>query len=95
MRNTQTQTSLLTLAEAVEEGYGAYSTLRSYVSDGRLPATRCGRRILIHREDLDALRRPARSVTDIAAWARAVARTAPPLSQEKAAEVARILQGVA
>ncbi|WP_334144603.1 helix-turn-helix domain-containing protein [Corynebacterium nuruki] len=95
MRNTQTQTSLLTLAEAVDEGYAAYSTLRSWIAKGRLPATRCGRRILIHREDLDALCHPARSVTDITAWARAIARTAPPLSQEKAAEVARILQGVA
>lgn len=48
----------LTLREAVELGYGAYSTLRSWIAQGRLPAVKTGGRVKILRADLDALARP-------------------------------------
>ena len=46
---------LVTLQEAVEEGYGAYSTLRMWIAQGKLPAYKTGSRIKVRREDLDAL----------------------------------------
>ncbi|WP_078057212.1 excisionase family DNA-binding protein [Corynebacterium provencense] len=49
---------LVTLQEAVEEGYGAYSTLRMWIAQGKLPAYKTGSRIKVRREDLDALLTP-------------------------------------
>ena len=46
---------LLTLQEAVAEGYGAYSTLRMWIAQGKLPAYKTGSRVKVRREDLDAL----------------------------------------
>ena len=44
----------LTLQEAVAEGFGAYSTLRLWIAQGKLPAYKTGKRVKVLREDLEA-----------------------------------------
>ncbi|MDK8656354.1 excisionase family DNA-binding protein [Actinotignum sanguinis] len=46
---------ILTLQEAVAEGYGGYSTLRSWIKCGWLPAYKTGRRYRVRREDLEKI----------------------------------------
>lgn len=48
-------THYVTLQEAARLGYGAYSTLRNWIRQGRLPAVKTGNRVKILRADLDAL----------------------------------------
>lgn len=55
------QQHYITLREAVELGYGAYSTLRSWIAQGKLPAVKTGGRVKLLRSDLDALARPVGS----------------------------------
>lgn len=50
---------LLSLQEAVQRGYGAYSTLRRYIAEGRLPAVKVGSRVKIRQADLAMLAVPA------------------------------------
>ncbi|MDK9661430.1 helix-turn-helix domain-containing protein [Propionibacterium freudenreichii] len=50
----------LSLQQATAEGYGAYSTLRKYIADGRLPAVKIGSRIKIRESDLQDLATPVR-----------------------------------
>lgn len=56
------QPTFYTLQEAVAEGYGAYSTLRSWIAQGKLPAYKTGSRIKVLRADLDALVTPVKPV---------------------------------
>lgn len=79
----------LTLREAVELGYGAYSTLRSWIAQGKLPAVKTGGRVKVLRTDLDALAQPVGSDPVDAAIERLVA-TAPPLSERQI----RLLRGL-
>lgn len=85
----------LTLQQAVAEGYAAYSTLRGYIADSRLPADRIGRRIKIRREDLDALATPARQapVRDVVSAVERIVASAPPLTPEQRERLAVILGG--
>lgn len=55
---TADNSHFVTLQEAVRLGYGAYSTLRLWISQDRLPAVKIGGRVKVLRSDLDALARP-------------------------------------
>ena len=55
------RTHYLTLQEAVAEGFGAYSTLRLWIAQGKLPAYKTGKRVKVLREDLEALAVPVRA----------------------------------
>ncbi|WP_182141967.1 helix-turn-helix domain-containing protein [Schaalia sp. JY-X169] len=76
------RTHYLTLQEAVAEGYGAYSTLRSWIAQGKLPASKTGSRVKILRSDLDALARPS-AVDPIEAAIERLVAAAPPLTPEQ------------
>lgn len=76
------RTHYLTLQEAVAEGYGAYSTLRSWIAQGKLPASKTGSRVKILRSDLDALARPV-GVDPIEAAIERLLEAAPPLTPEQ------------
>ncbi|WP_040162062.1 helix-turn-helix domain-containing protein [Nigerium massiliense] len=84
----------LTLQEAVADGYAAYSTLRKYIAQGKLPAVKMGARIKVRRRDLDALLTPARPTDDAVdvAIARMLA-VAPPLSTEQIHKLRDVLAG--
>lgn len=78
--------NLLTLQDAVAEGYGGYSTLRKYIATGQLAASKVGARIKVQRADLDALLEPAtppRTVEDVESAIARIVATAPPLSDEQ------------
>lgn len=73
--------TLLPLQDAVAEGFGGYSTLRKYISEGYLRASKIGGRIKIERADLEALKRPTgRQPTfeDIESAVSRIAAAAPP-----------------
>lgn len=76
------RTHYLTLQEAVAEGYGAYSTLRSWIAQGKLPASKTGSRVKILRSDLDALARPV-GVDPIEVAIEHLVAAAPPLTPEQ------------
>ncbi|MCD2143728.1 helix-turn-helix domain-containing protein [Gordonia paraffinivorans] len=83
MHDAEGADRLLKISEAAAAGYGAPSTLRRYIREGRLPgAVKSGRDWRIPRADLEALLTPRvptyRSVQE--AVARIVA-TAPPLAE--------------
>ncbi|RAV34765.1 helix-turn-helix domain-containing protein [Corynebacterium heidelbergense] len=82
----------LSLHEASELGYGGYSTLRKYISDGRLPHHRLGRRIRVRRGDLDALLTSADCDPVDAAIDRLLA-AAPPLTAEQTRRLRDLLEG--
>ncbi|QPK81272.1 helix-turn-helix domain-containing protein [Schaalia sp. ZJ405] len=46
------RTRYLTLQEIVAEGFGAYSTLRSWIAQDKLPAFKTGKRVKVLREAL-------------------------------------------
>lgn len=79
---TSTSPRYLTLQEAVAAGYGAYSTLRSWIAQGKLPAYKTGSRVKVLRADLDALVIPVGGDPVDAAIDKLVA-TAPPLTPEQ------------
>lgn len=85
------------LNEAVERGFGGYSTLRKRIASGELPAERVGRRYLILESDLEAMvapvvGRPTEHASVSAAIDRLVA-SAPRLSREQRERLAGILGG--
>ena len=41
------RTYYLTLQEAAAEGFGAYSTLRTWIAQGKLPAYKTGNRVKV------------------------------------------------
>lgn len=90
--------TLVSLQEAVDLGYGGYSTLRAYIADGRLKAFKVGRRWRLRLEDLEQLEIPAPGhPTDQAAVDAAIARlvaTAPRLTAEQRERLAVILGAV-
>lgn len=83
---------LVTLQEAVEEGYGAYSTLRMWIAQGKLPAYKTGSRIKVRREDLDALLVPVGpDPLDVAI--DELVSAAPTLSSEQRSRLASLVGG--
>lgn len=83
---------LLTLQEAVAEGYGAYSTLRMWIAQGKLPAYKTGSRVKVRREDLDALLVPVGpSPLDVAI--DELVSAAPTLSSEQRSRLASLVGG--
>ncbi|MGV9669798.1 helix-turn-helix domain-containing protein [Gordonia sp. NPDC003504] len=76
----------LWLSEAEAEHYGARSTLRRYVNEGRFPtAEKVGRSWRVRKYDLDRLTRRAvpPSYDDVQAAVSAVAGQAPAFSDEQ------------
>lgn len=96
MSATATDT-LLTLQQAVEHGYGGYSTLRKYIAEGRLPASKVGARIKVRRSDLDALlvRTSDLSFEVIEAEVERLAAKAPPLTDDQCRRLAAVFGGEA
>lgn len=103
--STHTQTSndvtTLTISAAARYLECSEKSIRRRIQSGDLPASMINGAYRIRQADLDAMpaiaTRGARrmSPADVVEWAREIARTAPPLTQGRAEEVARILQGVA
>lgn len=95
-----TSVPYISLQEGVSLGYGAYSTLRSWIADGRLPAVKIGGRVKITVADLESLARPkatgdtgaTQKSADYAAVARVVA-AAPRLTDEQREQLATIFSG--
>lgn len=87
----------LTLQQAAAEGYAAYSTLRKYITDGRLPAVKVGSRVKVLRADLEALAVAVRPATfeEIEAAAERLAASAPPLNDAQVRRLSTIFGGVA
>ncbi len=89
----------ISLQEGVSRGYAAYSTLRGYIADGRLPAVKIGGRLKVTVEDLEALavRKPtkktARPGDDVDAAVARVVAAAPRLSSEQREQLAAIFGG--
>lgn len=92
----------LSLYEAEAAGYGAYSTLRSWIAAGRLPAVRTGRRIKIRLEDLEAFARPAvvhhseakpAPETELNFAIARIVANAPRLTQRQREQLATIIGG--
>ena len=81
---------LVTLQEAVEEGYGAYSTLRMWTAQGKLPAYKTGSRIKVRREDLDALLTPV-GPDPIDVAIDELVSAAPTLSSEQRSRLASLV----
>lgn len=73
------------LTEAVQLGYGAYQTLRRYITQGKLPAVKIGGRVKVLRADLDALAvpKPTSSFESIESAVERVVASSPPLSDEQ------------
>lgn len=83
--------TLLTLQDAVAEGFGGYSTLRKYISEGYLRASKIGGHIKIERADLEALKRPTGE--NIESAMSRISAAAPPLSDQQIHRLARLLGG--
>lgn len=84
---------LLTLSEATSAGYAGYSTLRRYISDGRLPASKIGGRVRVRRADLDALLTPAKaelSFDELETHVARLAAAAPPLTRDQITRLGRL-----
>ncbi|GAA0037059.1 helix-turn-helix domain-containing protein [Brevibacterium metallidurans] len=83
------------LTEAVQLGYGAYQTLRRYITQGKLPAVKIGGRVKVLRADLDALAvpKPARSFESMESAAERVVASSPPLSDEQIRRLRALLGG--
>lgn len=91
------QPTFLTLQRAAAEGYAAYSTLRKYIADGRLPAVKVGSRVKVLRTDLDALAVAVRPATfeEVEAAAERLVASAPPLSDAQVRRLSSIFGGAA
>lgn len=88
--------TLVTLQDAVAEGFGGYSTLRKYISEGYLRASKIGGRIKIERADLEALKRPTGhqpTLEDIESAVSRITAAAPPLNDQQIHRLARLLGG--
>ncbi|MDY6077490.1 helix-turn-helix domain-containing protein [Mobiluncus sp.] len=86
------RTHYLTLQEAVAEGFGAYSTLRSWIAQGRLPAYKTGNRVKVLREDLEALAVPM-GIDPVEPHIKALVDAAPRLSDDQIARLRVALGG--
>ena len=96
---SDTQPTFLTLQQAVKEGFGAYSTLRLWISQGKLPAYKTGHRVKLRLEDLEALAKPvpvkAKPADPLESHIQAVVDAAPKLSAEQIARIRFALGGEA
>ncbi|EHK85782.1 helix-turn-helix domain-containing protein [Rhodococcus pyridinivorans] len=90
-------THYVSLTEAVQLGYGAYQTLRSWISDGTLPAVKIGSRVKVLRADLDSLATPVRqsSFEDVESAVERIVASAPPLSDSQVRRLASLFGGTA
>lgn len=86
--------TLLTLRDAVDLGYGGYSTLRKHIAEGRLPARRQGNRWRVHKEDLDALLVDG-STDQIDAAVQRLVASSPSLSPGQTRQLRDLLGGAA
>lgn len=86
------RTYYLTLKEAAAEGFGAYSTLRTWIARGKLPAYKTGNRVKVHRKDLEALAVPMR-IDPVERHVKALVDAAPRLSDEQIARLRFALGG--
>ncbi len=87
-----TREHYLNLNEAVALGYGAYQTLRKYISDGRLPAVKIGGRVKVLRADLDALAIPKEaSPADVENAIERLVASAPPLTDAQVRRLSDLL----
>lgn len=86
------RTHYLTLQEAVAAGYGAYSTLRSWIRQGKLPAYKTGTRVKVLRTDLEALVTPT-GVDPVDAAIDKLVAAAPPLTAEQTRRLRDLLGG--
>ncbi|HCG55822.1 MAG: helix-turn-helix domain-containing protein [Microbacteriaceae bacterium] len=86
---------LVSLQSAVDLGYGAYSTLRRYIADGRLPAVKIGSRLKVRRADLDALAVSAGPVaaTELDRAVERVLASAPALTDAQRERLGRLSVG--
>ncbi|WP_288766071.1 helix-turn-helix domain-containing protein [uncultured Varibaculum sp.] len=80
------RTHYLTLQEAAAEGFGAYSTLRTWIARGKLPAYKAGNRVQVRRDDLEALAVPV-GIDPVERHAKALVDAAPRLSDEQIARL--------
>lgn len=87
--------TFMTLQEAAASGIAAYSTLRSYVADGRLPAVRIAGKIRVRPEDLAVLATPinTRSFEDVEAGVAHLLEAAPPLSNAQVRRLVSLVGG--
>ena len=86
------RTYYLTLKEAAAEGFGAYSTLRTWIARGKLPAYKTGKRVKVRRKDLEALAVPMR-IDPVERHVKALVDAAPRLSDEQIARLRFALGG--
>lgn len=88
-------THYVSLTEAVQLGYGAYQTLRSWIADGTLPAVKIGARVKVLRADLEALAVPTGPTRfeDVEAAVERIVATAPPLTDAQVRRLASLLGG--
>lgn len=96
---------LLALRAAHERGWPHPHTLRSYVHAGRLPAVRVGKQFMVKESDLERLMTPVNvagsapesqvssqtDLTDLAALAARMVASWPRLSEQRKAELGRLL----
>lgn len=82
----------LTLQEAQNLGYGAYSTLRSWIAKGKLSAYKTGSRIKVLREDREALVLPVHA-DPVESHINALVDAAPRLSDDQIARLRLALGG--
>lgn len=84
-----------TIAEAAGYAHTPERTLYRWVREGRLPATRLGRKYQVDLNEVDRLRRPARRETDPGdeALALEVAASLLPLAGWQRENLARLLLG--
>lgn len=79
-------TATLDLDHASERSGRSIITLRRYIRAGRLPAIRDGRKLYVVPSELDAAVAPVPVVveqSDLKAWARRMAASAPPIRPEQ------------
>lgn len=86
---------LLDLNEAATLGFGANSTLRQYIRQGKLKAYKVGGKTKIRVSDLEAMAvpHPSAPAESVEEWAQRMAATAPPMTDEQAQKIVAILRG--
>lgn len=89
-----TDVQWLHLDEAAVYCRTSYSTLRQWIRQGRIPATKVGRRVKIRKSDLEALM-TAPVVDPVEAHIEALVAAAPPLSDSQIRRLQSLLGGVA
>lgn len=86
----------LSLKEAVELGYGGYSTLRQRIARRELQAYKIGGLVKVRLADLEAMVRPARgeaSFEDAETAVRRIVAAAPPLTDAQCRRLAALFGG--